>query len=246
LKKNLFSVSNSDFFTPSMLMVTLAPVAIIFAISIFFGMFLGENLISYSISYVGDLLNLDFNNLIADDSFFSFLKHLSFLTSIFEFFAYIIIIYVSWNLALIVGMIILGFFAPFIISTVQKRHYSEIELQGDLTVLSTIMLSVRILATTAVVAILGLVFFWIPVVNGIFFYLAFFYMFDKMLILDVSGEINTKDETKSILKNNRFRTKKHSVILYILSNIPFIGLLIQTYTLIYMSHYFFLETKEIR
>jgi hypothetical protein len=143
-------------------------------------------------------------------------------------------------------MSIVGLFAPYVIGIIQKRHYKEIELKGDLSIANTLFKTVKIIGQVAIFAILGFIFFWIPVINFIFFYIAFYYMFDKMLILDVGAEINTKEELEQILKKNRFRIKKHSFGLYLLNNIPVIGILFQIYTIIYMSHFYMIETKRVR
>ncbi len=243
MSNSLSSLALKDLLTPSMLIVTLMPIVIMFIGIILFSLLFGENIFSYFYSEFMSIFNLDLN--FDSNMVLKFLAKFDFLISIFNFFFYIIVIYVGWNVAIIIGMGITGFFAPYIIKTVSDRHY-QIELKGHGNILTTLTFLGAIFIKAFILFIAGLIFFWIPILNIIFFYLAFYYLFHKMLISDVSSEINSKDEKKIIKNRSANKIRTHSFILYLLNNIPILGFLIQTYSIIYMSHFYLRETKKLR
>lgn len=247
-QNSLYSLALKDLLTPSMLVVTLMPIVIIFGAIILFSFLFGENIFSYLYNEFLSWFNIDSQNM---DSWFSsnvvlsFIGKFDFLVSIFKSFFYAIVIYIGWNIAIIVGMVITGFFAPYIIKTVNNSHYNlELKSHGNIATTLSFLGVVFIKAT--LLFLIGLIFFWVPILNVVLFYFAFYYLFHKMLVNDVSSEINLKEEIAIIKNRSSNRIRGHSFLLYLLNNIPILGFLIQTYSVIYMAHLYLIETKKVR
>lgn len=247
MRNILFSLALKDLLTTPMLIVTFIPVILIFIVIFLMSTLFGIELFNYIYSEVIGYFNLtpqDIDEMLASNFILAFFAKLDFLVWIFKLFFYTVILYIGWNIAIIVGMIITGFFAPYIVKHVNRNY--NLELKGHGNLLTTPLFLIKVILTSAVFFLLGIIFFWIPIINVLFFYFGFYYLFHKLLVSDVSGEINSAKEAKEIKRVKANAIRVHSFILYLLNNIPFIGILTQTYSLIYMSHFYLRESEKIR
>ncbi len=240
MKDSLYLLAFKDLLSKPMLIITFMPIIIILAIVGIISLIFGMDLIDYLLNQFLSYFNLD-----TSSKFVMFiLTKLDFLSWIFKFLFYTVVAYIGWNIAIIVGMIITGFFAPYIVKHV-NTHYN-LELKGHGNMVSTLIFLGKIILIFAILFAVGLLLFWVPVLNIIFFYLSFYYLFHKMLISDVSSEINSSEEARELKKIKANSIRFHSFLLYLLNNIPFIGILTQTYSIIYMSHFYLRESKKLR
>ena len=149
-------------------------------------------------------------------------------------------------LAVIIAVVIVGFFTPLVVKKLKSRHYPPFEIKGHDSVVSVIWFTIKSLLVMILLYIVLIPLYFIPFLNIVAFNLPAYYFFHKMLVFDVGSNINTKKEylqIKSVIGNQiRLRT----FLLYLLTLIPFVGIIFPLFFVIYLSHIFINESLELR
>jgi len=89
-------------------------------------------------------------------------------------------------------------------------------------------------------------FYFVPLLNIVAINIPLYYFFHKMLTFDVSSTICTKDEAKHISFFNKNNIRLKTLLLYLISLVPFAIFFGAIFFVIYLGHTYFLETKKIR
>ena len=87
--------------------------------------------------------------------------------------------------------------------------------------------------------------YFIPALNFLIF-LPFYYFFHKTIVFDVSSVINNAKEYKKIKKLNWVELKGKTLFCFLITLIPIIGMLVYPFYVIFIGHYIFNETRELR
>lgn len=148
--------------------------------------------------------------------------------------------------SVILAVIIIGFFTPYIVAEVQKRHYPTIECKATVPITDYIIFMLKKFALFLLFFFVSLPFYFIPVINIIAVNAPFYFLFHSLLTRDVAGEILDKEEMKLLFKKAKWRIATTTFILYLLSLIPAVGILGQVFFVITLAHQFFQEAVRIR
>jgi len=164
---------------------------------------------------------------------------------------YIVHILLSFGIGIFVYYVFFGiyafiisFFNIFLIRYLQKKYYNSIEIKG-ISIVYTLFFYIKTIAIAILLFLLFLPVYIIPVLNLLIF-VPIYYFFHKTLIYDVSSEVNIYKEYKKIKKVNTIELKAKTGFCFLLSLIPFIGILIYPYYVLYLGHYIMQETEELR
>ena len=231
--KKIILLSLNDFFSAKFLTLSVAPILIVF--SIVFGVYF--------------LTDIDFATLLAVDStthpWLNWLLSIDFMQSIINFFLYLFI----WGLLIVVSVvlsiIVVGFFTPKIVKEVQKRHYSHVKLTNqNFTLSNSLFMYLKIFFIFFTLLLITLPLAIIPGINLAVLYIPFYYLFHNFLVLDVGSSIVSKEEFLKIVKSNKTLFRTTTLILYLISLIPFSGILLQVFFVIVISHEFFMKKEE--
>lgn len=151
-------------------------------------------------------------------------------------------IYVS----IFAAVIIIGFLTPFVLKELQKRSYADVEMIGHSNIIYSIFLALKWAATMILLFFLLIPFYFIPLLNIVALNIPLYYFFHKMMIFDISSNICTKEESQQIafFKANNLRVK--TLLLYLISLVPFAIFFGAVFFVIYLGHTYFLEAKKIR
>ena len=128
----------------------------------------------------------------------------------------------------------------------KRGHYRDIELIGHSNLISSILLTLKWLAVIIMLYFLLIPFYFIPLLNIIAFNFPLYYFFHNMLTHDISTNICTKEEDKQIrfFAKNELRIK--TLLLYLISLIPFAIFFGAVFYVIYLGHTYFKEVKKLR
>lgn len=154
--------------------------------------------------------------------------------------------YLILILAVIIAVIIVGFFTPLVVKKLKSRHYPPFEIKGHGSVLSVTWYAVKSFLIMILLYLVLIPFYFIPVLNIIAFNLPAFYFFHKMLVFDVGSTLNTKEEymrIKAIVGN---QILLRTFLMYLLTMIPLVGVFFPILFVIYLTHIFMNETIELR
>jgi hypothetical protein len=164
---------------------------------------------------------------------------------IIEKIIYLVASYFILILAVIIAVIIVGFFTPLVVKKLKSRHYPPFEIKGHGTLLAVTWHAVKSFLIMILLYLVLIPFYFIPVLNIIAFNLPAYYFFHKMLVFDVGSTLNTKAEylrIKAIVGN---QILLRTFLMYLLTMIPFVGVFFPLLFVIYLSHIFMNETIEL-
>jgi len=165
---------------------------------------------------------------------------------IIEKVVYLVASYFILIIAVIIAVIIVGFFTPLVVKKLKSRHYPPFEIKGHGSLLDVIWHAVKSFLIMILLYLVLIPFYFIPVLNIIAFNLPAYYFFHKMLVFDVGSTLNTKEEymrIKAIVGN---QVLLRTFLMYLLTMIPFVGIFFPLLFVIYLSHIFMNETIELR
>ena len=151
---------------------------------------------------------------------------------------------VVYYLFLMVYSIIVGLFAGYFIQEIGKTYYPNVHMRA-MALFSYLGFVAKTLLITGILLILLLPLALIPVFNFILL-VPVFYMFHKLLVLDVASLLNSKEEYLRLKGRYAASMRGISLVCFALTLIPVFGVLIYPYYVIVMSHFIFQKTQEIR
>ncbi|MGE4396461.1 MAG: EI24 domain-containing protein [Sulfurimonas sp.] len=255
-EKEILFQSIKDFLTPKMLKYALLPfvISLIVMYIIFFvvaGMGveqLGSMHVESSQTTIQDGIphtqNIEAE--LEGSAIIKFLMSYTITSWLATFLIYVVGGFLTIYLSVFVAVIIIGFLTPLILKELRLRHYTEVDLIGHSNPLSAIFLAVKYFAVMVLLFFLLIPFYFVPLLNIVAINIPLYYFFHKMLTFDVSSTICTKDEAKQIAFFNKSNIRLKTLLLYLISLVPFAIFFGAIFFVIYLGHTYFLETKKIR
>jgi len=149
-------------------------------------------------------------------------------------------------LAVIIAVIIVGFFTPLVVNKLKQRHYPSLQIKGHGSILGVLWYTIKAFLIMSLLYIVLIPLYFIPLVNILAFNLPAYYFFHKMLVFDVGSSINTKIEYLQIksMVGNKIRIR--TLFMYLLTLIPLVGIFFPLFFVIYLAHIFMSESMELR
>jgi len=141
-------------------------------------------------------------------------------------------------LSIMIAVIVVGFLTPKIVKIIRDRHYPNAELISDVSMFDSTKELLKIFGKFIIIFLISLPFLLIPGLNFITFYLPFFYLFYKLMLLDIiSSGIVSKQRGYEIEKEHKISLITAMGLFFALSLIPFGGLFLQPLFVIYLAHF---------
>jgi hypothetical protein len=255
-QKNILLLSIEDFFTAKMLKYSLAPfiVTMIVMYVIFFyvaGMgveHLGQMQIESSQTTIQNGIphTESVSAILEGSAIIKFLMSYTITSWIASFLIYALGTFFILYASIFIAVIVIGFLTPVVLKELQKRHYKDVEMIGYSNAASSMLLVVKWTFAMIGLFIVLIPFYFIPVLNIIAFNLPLYYFFHKMLTFDVSSNISTKEEFKKIMYMNKNTMRLKTLLLYLISLVPFAIFFGAIFYVIYLGNSYFLEVRKIR
>ncbi|QCD44212.1 EI24 domain-containing protein [Campylobacter mucosalis] len=150
--------------------------------------------------------------------------------------------YFMLMLSIIVALFIAGFLTPIVCKEINKRHYN-----ANFTPISTShtikLITLSILKFLALLLI-SLPFMFIPILNFIAINIPFFYIYSKLLLIDVGSNTLSVEKFQLLwLENGGFKFLICAFLFYIISLLPLLGLILQLFFIIFLTHLFFKKSN---
>ncbi len=144
------------------------------------------------------------------------------------------------------GLMALSVLTPWITGTIHRRHYSWVELKSFGNPITSLAYTIFVIVAMAIVIVLTLPIYFIPVIGFLAFNLMAYVLFEKLLVRDVASTMMSRDEYARIRDANRFALHGISFVCYCLSLIPILGLFLQVLFVCILAHFFFGAVCEVR
>ncbi|MGB6019671.1 MAG: EI24 domain-containing protein [Sulfurimonadaceae bacterium] len=249
MNQNLWTVSTQDFFTKKML--TYAFVPFLFTLVVLYALFFSAadaGLDNLQDSFVqiestqttqeNGITHTENTNVVysGGSAILEFLMQYSITSWLVSFFVFTVGGMFMFVVAIFTAILVIGFLTPAIMKELQARHYPKIEMEGHGNVMTTLFHSLKYVAITFILLIVLIPFYFIPLINIVAINLPFYYLFHKFYMLDVGTTALTREQYKQMMyfKGNNVRTT--TVILYVISMIPFAALITPVFNVIVLSH----------
>lgn len=215
-----------DFFTLQFLKFALIPLTFSFILMIFLAIFGFSALLNY------------FNSLfsVGEDSFWAWFYTLHFvqilITIISFLFSGFIVVFASVFLALFIT----SFLTPFIAKEINQKYY-HYNNTNEVSTLKTIFEIFKIFIKFIGILLLCTLALFLPFINIFVYYLAFYYLFHKLLMLDITSSVLDKENFKIFnTQASTFEFKFSTLCFYLLSSIPLLGIFLQVFFVIFLTH----------
>ncbi|EFC32188.1 putative membrane protein [Campylobacter jejuni subsp. jejuni 414] len=223
---NIVKLAVKDFFTLKFLKFALIP--LIF--SLLFMLFLGALGFSALLDYFNSLFS------VGEDSFWAWFYALHFvqilITIISFLFSSFIVIFASVFLALLIT----SFLTPFIAKDINKKYYQH-HKKDEISNLKIIFEIFKIFIKFMGIFLLCTLALFLPFINLFVYYLTFYYLFHKLLMLDITSTVLDKEGFKSFHSNfSPLEFKFSTLCFYLISSVPLLGLFLQVFFVIFLTH----------
>ena len=255
-EKNILLLSVKDFLTPKMLKYSILPFIITMVVMyVLFFVVAGIGLDQLGTMDIQSTQTTMENGIPHTDSFsaqlqgsaiIQFLMSYTITSWIASFLVYAIGGFFVLYASIFIAVIILGFLTPMILKELQKRHYKDIEMIGFSNLFESIFLMFKWVLVMILLFFLLIPLYFIPLVNIIAFNLPLYYFFHKMINYDISSNICSRDEEKQIRFFNKNMLRVKTLLLYLISLIPFAIFFGAVFYVIYLGHTYFNEVKKLR
>ncbi|ARR00137.1 EI24 domain-containing protein [Campylobacter porcelli] len=170
------------------------------------------------------------------DGFIAWLISLSLVQFIITSSFYVISIFLAIILSVAIAAVITGFLTPYIVKFINQKYYNynTTPEPSNIRVLNLIFIT---FIKFILIFLICIPLLFIPVINLFILNLPFFYLFYRLMLIDVAS--NTSDRLifeVDLQKGGGVKFFSASVIFYIITLIPFVGLFSQIFFVIFLSH----------
>ncbi|EAH9074699.1 hypothetical protein EXD19_05340, partial [Campylobacter jejuni] len=179
-----------------------------------------------------------FNSLfsVGEDSFWAWFYALHFvqilITIISFLFSGFIVVFASVFLALFIT----SFLTPFIAKEINQKYY-HYDNTNEVSTLKIIFEIFKIFIKFIGILLLCTLALFLPFINIFVYYLAFYYLFHKLLMIDVTSTILDKESFKNFHSDfSPLEFKFSTLCFYLLSSVPLLGLFLQVFFVIFLTH----------
>jgi hypothetical protein len=153
---------------------------------------------------------------------------------------------VTLYISIVIAIIVIGFLTPSILKEIQKRHYSDVEITGHSNIFSMLIQVIKWFFIMLMLFFFLIPFYFIPILNIIAFNIPLYYFFHKMLTFDVTSSIMSKEEKVLITHHKGKLIRVKTLVLYLISLIPFAIYIGGVFYVIYLGHSYFYELRKLR
>ena len=249
--RNLLILSIKDFLTPRILKLAILPfvISMIVVYILFFGAaHYGLDQLELAMAAAEQSQTLSSTPAAASDvdDFITSLLRYSVVYWIAAFLLYTVGSMLVFFFSIVLALLIIGFLTGPILSIVQQRHYPDVEILGYGSLGDILLVFLKSFLTMILLLLVLVPLYFIPLVNLIAINLPFYYFFHKLMLFDVASTLLSKDEHQQIYTAhaNSFRFK--TLLLYLISLVPFAILFATPFSVIYLGHHLFVKAEALR
>lgn len=193
----------------------------------------------------GEVIESSTHESYTGSSILDFLLKYTATSWIVSFLVYTIGLFAIGYLSIFISLIIIGFLTPRILAIIHKRHYKNLDIESNFSIIDGVGKIIKTAFIMIVLLIVLIPFYFIPLVNIIAINLPFYYFFHKMLHFDIASTITSKEQFIQIYYNDKGNMRLRTLFLYTVSLIPFVAFFISVFYIIYLGHAYFVKIEEL-
>lgn len=159
---------------------------------------------------------------------------------------YILSTFLTIIVSIVIALIVAGFLTPVVTKEINKRHYNYV-LKSEVSTARVLKVMMIEIMKFFGILLICLPLLFVPFVNFFIINVPFFYIYYKLLLIDVCS--NTLDSDKfelALLEGGGIKFMAFTLLFYLVSLVPLVGLFFQLYFVIVLSHLFFEKEALIK
>lgn len=126
---------------------------------------------------------------------------------------------------------------PFYRQRHQQKKYYQHHKKDEISNLKIIFEIFKIFIKFMGIFLLCTLALFLPFINLFVYYLTFYYLFHKLLMLDITSTVLDKEGFKSFHSNfSPLEFKFSTLCFYLISSVPLLGLFLQVFFVIFLTH----------
>lgn len=226
----ILKLSLNDFFTKKFLNFALLPLffsLILFCVLAYFGF-------SALLNFFDELFGGD-----PEASWFAFIYSLAFVQIIIAVLSFLSASFIVVFASVFLAIFIVSFLTPFICKALSDKHYRHARTDSVSTT-RVVLKTLWILCKFALFALAATIALLVPFVNVFAYYIVVYYLFHKLLLLDVASNALSSSEFEAFYsRGSPVEFKFATLCFYLLASVPFVGLFLQVFFVIFLAHLFY-------
>ncbi|TWO14041.1 EI24 domain-containing protein [Campylobacter lanienae] len=170
------------------------------------------------------------------DGFIAWLLSLSLIQFMLTSSFYLISIFLAIIFSVIIAAIITGFLTPYIVKFINQKYYNYNTTPSPSNARVFGLICVTFIKFI-LIFLITIPLLFIPIINLFILNLPFFYLFYRLMLIDVAS--NTSDSLIfeiDLQKGGGVKFFSASVVFYILTLMPFLGIFLQIFFVIFLAH----------
>ncbi|NDJ26773.1 hypothetical protein DMB95_01955 [Campylobacter sp. MIT 12-8780] len=233
----VFSLALKDFFTKKFLKFSLVPLILSFFLFVILAYFAFNFLFEYFDALFANAEEGSFLAWLYSFAIFQFILALLGIMS-----ASFLVVFASVFFAILV----VSFLTPFICKEINAKYYQH-ELKDEVSFFKALFKMLIIFVKFLLLFGCACLLYLVPFVNLFVFYLVFYYLFHKLLILDVASSMLNDNEFKAFYaKSSALEFKLSTLMFYLISSVPLAGLFLQVFFVIFLTHLFYQKVLGLK
>ena len=236
---NLLRLGFKDFFTAKFIVLSILPLCLsIFSLAW---------LTIWSGGEIFDLLSDSAKNenfaFLEPNSALSFIaiKILSFSATkwIVSILFYILSTFLTIIVSIVIALVVAGFLTPVVTKEINKRHYNYV-LKSEVSTARVLKVMMIEIMKFLGILLVCLPLLFVPFVNFFIINVPFFYIYYKLLLIDIGSNALDSDKFElALLEGGGIKFVAFTFLFYLISLVPLVGLFFQLYFVIVLSHLFY-------
>ncbi|MDF1875680.1 EI24 domain-containing protein [Sulfurimonas sp. SAG-AH-194-I05] len=154
--------------------------------------------------------------------------------------------FVTLYISIIVAILVIGFLTPYVLKELHLRHYEDLEMLGYSNIFTALGSVLKWAFIMLLLFFLMIPLYFIPVVNIIAFNFPLYYFFHKVMTYDIATNMCTKEEDYIMKYKFGGELRFKTLLLYLISLIPFAIFFGAIFYVIYLGNTYFLRMRVIR
>lgn len=231
---NALSKSLKDFFKLKFLLLSTLPFLVSFIIFGAFFLYSGSEFVNFLNSNGGNFTDIDPNV----HPIINYILTLAFVKWAIITFFYLFGTFLMLLISVIIAVIVIGFFTPYIVKSIRDEYYPKY-VTSEISFTKVLWMYLKTAAIFIFLIFVAIPLLIVPGVNLFIFNVPFYYLFHNILLIDVGSNIESYERFEELTKKEKKSFITVTLTCYILSLIPVLGLFLQVFFVIYLTHFFF-------
>lgn len=232
----ILKLSLNDFFTKKFLNFALVPLFLSFILLCVVAYFGFSALLGF------------FDELFGGDpagSWLAFIYSFAFVQILIAILSYVCASFVVVFASVFFAIFIVSFLTPLICKQINDKYYRHERGKG-VSNLTLIAKTLWILCKFALFFCVATLLLLVPFINLFIYNVVVYYLFHKLLLLDVASNTLSQDEfARFYAKSSPVEFKFATLCFYLLAFVPFAGLFLQVFFVIFLTHLFYQKVLNL-